>query len=147
MPGPLFGGHVSLATKYSQAAIEKLFETAFRLKPTLRNRANAVQTTTDIEAIFREAVGVIDAAAGSGSIEVDKALLTALRGIQFDHQAGMVLIEGSMLEAPFLVTGGGAGATGKTKIKGSNLKSEHTEIKMNDASSITMTGGSRIIQR
>ena len=89
---------------------------------------------------------MIDAAAGSGAIDIDSTFLSALRGIRFDHQHGMVTILGSTVSAPILQTGGTAGSSGVTHIAGSVLKSQGTEIRVGQGASIRMTGGASIRQ-
>ena len=141
----------SLATSYfvhfTAPSVERFFSTVFRLKPDLENRLRSAQTTKDIEQIFREAIGIIDANAGAGTIEVNRALVEAIRGIRFDHASGLVTIFGSTISAPVLVTGGGPGATGQTDIEGgTELKSKGTSIKIGKNASIKMTGNAQIKQ-
>ena len=141
----------SIATGYfvhfSAQKVEEFFNTVFRFKPDLESRLRSAQTTKDIEDIFREAVGVIDANAGEGTIEVDGALLEAIRGIRFDHAFGRVTVSGATISAPVLVTGGGTGATGETNIKGgTELKSKGTSIKIVKNASIKMTRNGQIKQ-
>lgn len=101
----------------------------------------------EIERVFKEAVGVIDAAAGTGEIKVDNATLSAIKGIRFDHQTGRVHIKGTHVEAPILMTGGRDGATGQTEIgEKTTLKSKGTSIEVGKGCGITMTGGASIKQ-
>ena len=145
---------ISLAASYtahfSIQALRKAFSAVAKARPDLSERAQkaeAANDTTEIERVFQEAIGVIDAGAADGSIEIDGALLTALRGIRFDHQHGQVSIEGSKVIAPVLVTGGQAGATGTTNIGGNtSLKSQGTEIKVGSGAAIKITGGAQIKQ-
>jgi hypothetical protein len=114
-------------TNFTTPVIENFFAEVFRRKPSLENDLKNATTPADLERIFREAVGVMDAAAGSGNIDVDGGFLTALRGIQFDHQHGKVTIQGTTLKAPVLFTGGKVGSTGTTHIGGStSLRSRGT---------------------
>jgi hypothetical protein len=140
----------SLATSYfvqfTAPTVEKFFRTVFKLKPSLENRLRSARTTKDIEHVFREAVGVIDANAGIGSIEVDSSLLEAIRGIRFNHANGVVTIMGSTITAPVLVTGGEEEAKGQTDISGTELKSKGTSIKVGKNASIKMKGNGKIIQ-
>ncbi len=136
-----------ILANFATEKIKALFETAARLKPTLAQDMQAVSTTHDIERIFREAVGVIDAHAGTGTIKVDGALLSALRGIRFDHAAGTIRIGDATVEAPVLVTGGQPGATGKTNIdENTRLKSAGTEIDVGKGAKIEITGNAKIEQ-
>ena len=136
----------SYFVRFSSKAFESLFEKVFQRKPELATNLQAAQSTQDIEAVFQEAVGVIDAQAGEGTIEVDGALLDAIRGIRFDHQAGLVVIADSTISAPVLVTGGGADATGQTDVTGDfELKSAGTSIKGKNAA-IIITGNANIKQ-
>jgi len=141
---------ISLTTSYfaqfTAPIVEKFFGTAFKLKPDLENRLRSAQTTEDIEHIFHEAVGVIDANAGIGSIGVDSALLKAIRSIRFDHASGLVTILGSTISAPVLVTGGGVGAKGQTNISGTELESKGTSIKVDKNASIKIKGNAQIKQ-
>ena len=136
-----------ILANFSTDAIKTLFQAAVRLKPSLSQNMQAVATTQDVERIFREAVGVIDAQAGSGDIEVDGALLTALRGIRFNHAQGTVRIENTTVTAPVLVTGGQAGARGTTTVEGNTrLKSKGTQIDVGKGAQIKITGNAQIKQ-
>ena len=134
-------------TKYSAKAVESLFERVFQQKPELEQKVKSARSTQDVESIFEEAIGIIDAQAGTGTIEVDGALVEAMRGIQFNHEAGRVTISNTTVSAPVLVTGGGRGATGQTNISGTNLKSGGTEIRVGKNASIKLSGNARIIQK
>lgn len=136
-----------MLTNFGTSAVEKLFRTAVKLKPSLESKIAEARSSVDIEQIFQDAIGVIDANAGDGSIDIDSALLSAVRGARFDHAQGIVQIANSIVEAPVLVTGGGIGATGQTTIGGNtSLKSQGTEIKVGKGASIKMTGGASIKQ-
>lgn len=139
---------VSLATNYftnfTAPVIQNLFQTVFQIRPALENELKEAKTTQDFERIFREAVGVIDAQAGTGSISVDSTFLEALRGIRFDHQNGSVTIAGSRVHAPILRTGGTG--NGQTVITDSVLKSQGTQIDIGKGASIQITGNARIDQ-
>jgi len=137
----------SYLAHFSAPVVERFFRRVSQLKPDLENRLRSARTTKDIEGIFREAIGVIDANAGTGTIEVDKALVEAIRGIRFDHAAGLVTIAGSTISAPVLVTGGGDGATGQTDIGGNTeLKSKGTSIRVGKNASIRIKGNAQIKQ-
>lgn len=132
---------------FSTEAVKSFFGKAIGLKPSLAQTIQQARTSKDIELVFKEAVGVIDASAGTGSINIDRALLEAIRGIRFDHEHGVVHISGSTIKAPVLVTGGGVTATGQTTIGGNTmLKSGGTSISVGSGCSIVITGGAKIIQ-
>lgn len=132
---------------FSTDAVKLLFTKAFELKPGIETELLNAKNTSDIEKVFRDAVGVIDANAGSGSINVDNSLLEALRGIKFDHAQGLVTIGNSTVEAPILVTGGGQGATGKTTIsENTELKSKGTSIQVGKGCGIHISGNANIKQ-
>ena len=137
----------SVLANFTVDAVKKLLSKVVELKPSLEGNIASAQTSQDIERIFQEAVGVIDAIAGDGLIDVDGALLTAMRGARFDHAHGKVTISNSTVEAPILVTGGQSRATGKTTVGGNtNLKSQGTEIKVGKGASIVITGSASIKQ-
>ncbi len=95
--------------------------------------------------MFQEAIGIIDAKAGTGKIDIDDTLLNAMRGIRFDHQNGTVQIAGSTITAPLLSTGGKG--SGKTSIKGgTTLKSAGTQIDIGRGASIEISGDAEIRQ-
>lgn len=139
----------ALATNYfanfTTPVIQNFFTQVFRRKPELRNQLAMATTPQDIEVVFREAVGVIDAQACQGQIYVDGAFLDALRGIRFDHNSGTVTIQGTIMQAPVLQTGGSG--PGLTQIgPGTQLKTKGTSISVGRGCSITMTGNARITQ-
>jgi len=137
-----------MLANFATDSIKALFRTAVDLQPSLAQNMQAVASTQDIEQIFREAVGVIDAQAGTGAISVDGTLLTALRGIRFDHAHGTVRIGDATVKAPVLVTGGQAGATGTTTVEGNTrLKSQGTQIDVGGkGAQIKITGNAQIKQ-
>ncbi len=136
-----------MLANFSTDAVKKFFLTVFSEKPELEEKLKSTETISDIEQIFREAVGVIDACAKEGDINVDGGLLEALRGIKFDHAHGTVNIAGATLKAQVLVTGGGAGATGQTVIgENTEMKSQGTSIQLGEGCSIVMTGDASIKQ-
>jgi hypothetical protein len=139
----------SLATGYfvnfTSASVVNFFKKAILLEPSLEEQIQKARTPEDFEKVFEDAVGVIDAAAGSGIIDVHDAFLEALRGIRFDHQNGTVTIQGSRLQAPIMQTGGTG--TGKTTIGGNtSLKSHGTEISIGNGASIIISGNANIRQ-
>ena len=140
----------SLATGYfvgfTVPVVTSFFEKVFDLRPDLEESLKTDQSPKNIERIFSEAVGVIDAHAGTGAISVDQSFLEALKGVRFDHAHGTVSISGSTVSAPVLETGGSAGATGETNISGSSLKSAGTEINVGSNCSINMKGNAKIRQ-
>ena len=137
----LFTGYV---TNISLSTVKTLFKRAFQHKPKLENDLKAAKTPADFERIFKEAIGVIDALAGSGSIEIENYPLEALRGIRFDHQNGKVAIVRSALTAPLLQTGGKG--SGQTEIIDSTLKSQGTQITAAGSSKIKISGDAQIFQ-
>ena len=114
--------------KYSEEAVTRFFNWVLEKKPQLKEQLRRAETTQDVENIFNEAIGVFDANAGTGSIGIDKALITAIRSAKFNHANGKVTINNSTISAPRLRTGGDRGAKGKTTIKDSTLRSKGTEI-------------------
>lgn len=136
-----------VATNFATDAIKQFFSAAVELNPGIADEMEAATSNQDVERIFNESIGVIDAHAGDGSIDVDGSLLTALRGIRFDHAQGLVYIGNSVVQAPVLETGGGSGATGQTTVGGNtNLKSQGTEIRVGKGAAIKITGNAKIKQ-
>ena len=134
-------------THYSAKAVESIFRNVLQRAPELEGRVRSVESTHDIESLFRDSAGVIDTHAGEGVIQVDRSLLEAIRGIRFDHQSGLGTINRSTISAPVLVTGGGAGATGETEVGGgTELKSKGTSIRVDKGASIKIRGNASIRQ-
>lgn len=132
---------------FSTDSVKHLFTTAFTAKPELKEKLKSAQTNTDIEAVFKDAVEVIDECAENGDITVDGGLLEAIRGIRFDHSHGTVNIAGTTIKSNVLVTGGSTEATGKTTIgENTEMKSQGTSIQLGKGCSIQMSGNSRIVQ-
>jgi len=129
---------------FTTPVVQNFFATAFKLKPSLENDLKNAKSTVDFERVFKEAVGVIDAKVGTGSISVDNGLLTAVKGIRFEHDNGVVSINGSTLNAMILHTGGSG--TGKTTITNSKMKSQGTEIQVGQGANIIITGNASIKQ-
>ena len=134
----------------SKEALKRVFDFVATRRPDLAQAAGKAEASGnlgDIEKVFRDALGVIVAEASNGQLKVDAAVLEALNGIKFDHQHGEVLIAGARISSKVLVTGGGAGATGKTMIGGNtSMRSQGTSIEVGSGASITMTGGATIKQ-
>ena len=139
-----------LVTDAGKAAARSAFEYLRSTRPDLESRAKNAQVSgnfAEIEKIFQEGVGVIVAAAASGKISVDQATLTALRGVKFDHQHGIIEINNTKIRAQVLITGGSDNATGQTHIGGNTvMASQGTSINVGHGASIVMTGGAKIIQ-
>ncbi len=136
-----------ILANFSTDAVKHLFVSAIAVNPELEDKIKGAKTSADIELIFQEAVGVIDAYADKGNITIDGGLLEALRGIRFDHAHGTVNISGATLASTILVSGGDSGSTGKTVIgDNTSMKSQGTSINVGNSCSITMTGGASITQ-
>lgn len=119
-----------------------LFKAAFQYIPEIKNDLKTAKTPEDFEKVFKETFGVINALAGSGSIEVSKYSLEALRNIRFDHQNGKVVIADSKVHAP-LVQVGGTGI-GQSEISNSVLKSQGAKVECNENANIKMSGDAQI---
>lgn len=130
---------------FAQSTVEAFFKEAFAQRPKLEVDLTNARSWPEFEKVFAEAAGVIDAAAGSGAINVDTGFVEALRGIRFDHQNGQVVLRGTVLKAPIIETGGQG--TGRTQISGgSDLQSAGTRIHVGQGAQITMTGNAKIRQ-
>jgi hypothetical protein len=138
---------VNYFSGFTQPSVNDFFAHVFRLRPELEWRLKAAKTSDQLQQVFEEVSGVIEAAAANGSIDVDGGLFDAIRRIQFDHQRGTVTIGNAIVSSAVVVTGGVAGSTGTTVIGGgAHLKSAGTEIKVGTGASIKMTGGASISQ-
>ena len=139
---------IGLATNYfsgfTQQYVIDFFKKAIVIKPNLKLDLLNAKNNQDIDRIFKDAVGVIDAQADTGSVEVDQNFLTAIKGIRFDHQHGKVTISGSTINAPELRTGGSG--TGLTFITNTTMESAGTKIQVGVGASIKMTGNAKITQ-
>lgn len=59
-----------ILANFSTDAVKQFFSAAFTAAPVLEQRLRSAQNSCDIEAIFRDAVGVIDACAARGEIKL-----------------------------------------------------------------------------
>jgi hypothetical protein len=141
---------MGLATSATYDGIKAAFQYVASKRPDLEKDAQeaaASKNQQKIQQVFESAIGIILAEAKTGSIKVDGATLTALRGIKFDHQHGTVTIGDTTISAAVLVTGGSAGATGKTTLGGNTtLATKGTKIEIGKGAFIEMTGGAKIEQ-
>ena len=139
-----------IASKYLENyqidSVKELFNQLISWKPSFRNTLLNVKTNEDVENVFKEATGILNIYAGTGSVKLNNAIVNAIKSAGFNHADGTITIDGSTISAPRLVTGGGDGATGTTKISGSKLKSRGTEIDVGSNASIEITGNASIEQ-
>lgn len=138
----------SVATGYfvnfSTSMVKTVFKKIIDIEPSFSRDLLNAKTSIDFEKVFSKTVGIIDALAGRGTIEVDSSFLSALRGIRFNHQDGTVEIEGSVITAPIISTGGKG--KGTTRITDTSLKSRGTKIDVNKNASIKISGDAEIQQ-
>ena len=131
----------------TKSAALKAFSSIKQSRPDLIDAVENAAKAKDDNALRNALSGAIEVAAATGHVEIEGALLSALREAKFDHQQGTIVIGSTRVSAPILVTGGGAGATGKTIIDGNTvLDSSGTSIKVGKGASIIMTGGASIKQ-
>ena len=93
----------------SKTTLTSLFQDVAKQRPDLERAGKNAMVSGNVreaERVFEEAVGVIVARAATGSINIDEATLTALKGIRFDHEQGRIDIGNSTVAADVLVTGG-----------------------------------------
>ncbi len=140
---------VSFATeigvKVTTAAISAAFQKVFGSRPDLEKRLAQPTSPADFENALAEATGVLEALAGSGSISIDGALISALRAARFDHQNGSIRIGNTTISAPLLHTGGIG--KGQTVIEGNTeLRSKGTGIKVGKGAGIIIKGNAGIKQ-
>lgn len=138
----LTGLAVNYFADFTAPVVKSFFTRAFSIDPSLEQKLKEARSTTDFEEIFKEAVGLIDAEAGTGEVNVDRAFLEALRGIRFDHENGGVIIKSSQMRAPVLQVGGTG--NGQTKITGSVLKAGGSQFHIGQNAEIKITGNAQI---
>lgn len=138
---------VNYFSSFSETKVKDFFNKAIKEKPEIEDQLKQAKSSYDFEEIFKEATGVIALNANDDEIKVFGGLLEALRGIKFDHGDGKVEIQGSVLNAPVLVTGGTVKSSGSTFIgENTELKSSGTSITLGKGSSISLDGNSSISQ-
>lgn len=136
-----------ILTNFSTDIIRNFFSSVFTLNPELEDELVNAKTYTDIEEVFRKAVGVIDANAHNSTINVNGAFLTAIKGIRFNHADGTVTIQGTEMRVPIIVTGGSSGSKGETLLgEKTTLRSQGTSIEIGKGCSIQISGDARIEQ-
>ena len=150
MSEELFGEAVAeIASKYLEKfqinSVKELFDGLVRLNPSFKETVLNAKDPKEVESIFKEITGILNADAGTGTISIDNALITAIQTAVFDHDQGTVTISNTKISAPKLITGGNSNATGETIIEDSTLESRGTKI-TGKGYKIKMTGGARIEQ-
>ena len=126
----------------SLPVVQEIFNTAFKIEPSIASDFKNIKSISDFEDVFRKAVGVIDATAGTGTILIDKSFLEAMNGIKIDHENGKVNISGSKLNAPKLQVGGTG--SGNTEITGSVLRGGGASVNVGSGAQIKISGGAQI---
>ncbi|MEK7524241.1 MAG: hypothetical protein AAB588_04410 [Patescibacteria group bacterium] len=140
----IIGLGTSYFSNFTTPVIQKFFQKAVQLQPSIEEDLKNARSTQDFEKVFRDAVGVIDAQAGTGTVEIDFSFLEALKGIRFDHQNGLVTIAGSRLHAPILQAGGTGTGSGQTEITDSILKSGGAEARIGKGASMKISRNAQI---
>jgi len=125
--------------------VKNWLTTAFTSKPDLAEKFKNAKTTQEFESATKELTAVIEALAGEGKIQVDKANIDAIKGITFDHQHGTVTIKGSTLQAQNISLGGSG--SGTTKLTNTTSQTPGTKIELKGDAQIIMTGNARIDQK
>ena len=131
---------------YQTQGVKELFNQLISWRPSFKTSLLKVKTNEDVENVFKEATGILNVNAATGSVILNNALVNAIKSAGFNHANGTITIDGSMIFAPRLVTGGGDGATGNTKIRDSKLKSKGTQIDVGSNASIEIHGDASIEQ-
>ncbi len=135
---------VNYFTEFTAPTVRDLFYSVFQSHPSLQDELLAADTPSDFQKVFEEAIGVIDAQAKDGTLAVDGSLLTAMRGIRFDHGDGYVSIKNSVLRAP-RISLGGAGK-GETILSESDSHAEGSSISLGPGAGIKISGNGNIQQ-
>ncbi len=120
------------------------FTRLLKLKPELESLIRGAKSPQDIETIFNEISGIIEANAKTGSIEIDNAIITAITSATFNHSDGTVTINDSTIVAPILKIGGFNGASGTTDIKAPDLRAKGSAIKGGKKTGIKIKGNAGI---
>ncbi len=134
-----------LGANYSVPAISTAVKKVFALKPGLEPRLTTPSSEDDRVAAMHELAGILEALAGSGSIAIDGAVVTALRAAKFDHQVGSIRIGATSIFAPRLQTGGSG--PGFTIITGdTSMRTRGTAVQVGRGAQIVISGNAQIIQ-
>lgn len=140
---------VNYFTHLTAPTVEKFFRKALELAPTLEEKIQNASTTETVESVLDEASKVIEAAAGTGTIDISgyKIIIEAIKGIRFDHEKGIVNLNGAILSAPKIVTGSTASnATGQTLITDTEMNTGGTRISVGKGAFIKISGNASIRQ-
>ena len=141
----LIGLASGIGANITTAAASAAFQKVLGTRPDIERRLAHPSSPAEFQSALAEVGGVLEALAGTGSIAIDGALITALRSARFDHQHGRIHIGNAVVSAPFLETGGTG--TGQTVIGGNTeLRSSGTSIKIGQGAGIVITGNANIKQ-
>lgn len=144
---------VSLSTKGITVAKDKLvpiFKNALSKDPSIAQKVIEADTIEEKEAIFSEILGIINASAEDGSIEInsdeDRILVESLTAISLDHARGYVSISGADIKSDTIFTGGAYNSTGQTNITNTNMSTGGTRISVGKGAFIKISGNASIKQ-
>lgn len=143
----LLGMAASGAYDLTKEGAKIAYQAVLSKRPDLIEAAESAAEAGDDQGLRTALTGAFEVLAGAGEVSIDGAVIEALRQATFDHQQGTVVIAGTQISAPVLVTGGGSGAKGKTVIGGgTSLSSAGTKATLTGSASITLTGNAQIKQ-
>lgn len=129
---------------FSLDTVVDTFRSLLKLKPELEGLIHRARNPQDVERIFNEISGIIEVNAKTGSIDIENAILTAIRSATFNHSDGTVTINESTITAPILTIGGFDRATGTTEIKAPDLRAKGSAIKGSKNTGIKIKGNAGI---
>lgn len=117
---------------------------AFKAKPSLAEKFKNAKTPSEFEEATEEFTSTIEALAGEGKIELDKATIESIKGIKFDHQQGTIIIKGSTLQAKDISLGGSG--SGITRLTNTTSQTTGTRIEIGGGAQIIISGNATIRQ-
>lgn len=132
-------------TSFTTPFIIENFQRIFARHPALESELKKAQDPSALKDFLQHCAGVIEADGGTGSIDIDRSFLEALRAIRFDHQDGHVGISNSWVVSSQVELGGNPTATGQTDIGGNTrLRGGRAGIDIGAGGGMKITGDAKL---
>ena len=125
-------------------SLKAIYQKLFEKRPDLQQRLLEAGGGPGTAEAMAEIAGEIEAMAGYGAINIDGAIITAMRNATFDHQNGTVTIGKTKISAKILSIGSKSGS-GRTDISGeTTLKGGGSTVEVTKGAAIMLTGSATI---
>lgn len=137
----------NVAGGLSTQAITTLIKKLISRNPKLQNISYPTSSIDELIETLDEIKHTLEVLANEGEIEINQAIIIALKKAKFDHNNGTIFIANTEISSPTIQIGGSQACKGNTTISGNTeLRTSGTSIKLSGGATITITGNASIKQ-